>query len=124
MDRCISNARNGLIYAHSFTDRMSKHWHALVLDDYKAVMPLTWNRKAGFYYLYQPAFTPSLGVFGNEVDEALVREFISSIPKKFRLIEISLNAGNDFQKINIDEKNIIRRKNICASSNIISMQCL
>ena len=32
-------------------------WDALVLDDYAAVMPLTWRRKYGTRYLYQPAFT-------------------------------------------------------------------
>jgi len=75
---------------------MAKHWDALVLNDYKAVMPLTWNRKYGFYYLYQPAFTASLGVFGKTLTEMLIGEFAISIPSKFRLIEISLNSGNIF----------------------------
>jgi len=57
-DACISNAANGLIYGYSFyLDTMARHWDALVLNDYEAVMPLTWNKKYGFYYLYQPAFT-------------------------------------------------------------------
>jgi lipid II:glycine glycyltransferase (peptidoglycan interpeptide bridge formation enzyme) len=60
------------------------------------VMPLTWNKKYGFYYLYQPAFTPQLGVFGKNTDEHLVKKFLDAIPSKFRLIEISLNAGNNF----------------------------
>src|SRR2546423_4934334 len=96
-DECIRQAANGLIYAYSFyLDKMAKNWDALVMDDYQAVMPLTWNRKVGFYYLYQPAFTPSLGLFGNIITESLVEEAIRSIPKKFRLIEINLNAGNIF----------------------------
>ena len=45
-DDCIGKADNGLIYAYSFyLDQMSKNWDALVLNDYAAVMPLTWNRK-------------------------------------------------------------------------------
>ena len=75
---------------------MAKHWDALVFGDYEAVMPLTWNKKYGFYYLYQPAFTASLGVFGKSIDGTLVKNFLDSIPKKFKLIEISLNHGNNF----------------------------
>ena len=94
-DACIEQASSGLIYAYSFyLDAMSKHWDALVLNDYKAVMPLTWNKKYGFYYLYQPAFTASLGVFGTNLNKELIDDFVRSIPSKFKLIEISLNAGN------------------------------
>jgi hypothetical protein len=94
-DACIANAPNGLIYAYSFyLDHMAKHWDALVVNDYEVVMPLTWNKKYGFYYLYQPASTASLGVFGKNLNERLVENFINSIPAKFKLIEISLNSGN------------------------------
>lgn len=94
-DACIKQAPNGLIYAYSFyLDAMAKHWDALVLNDYRAVMPLTWNKKYGFYYLYQPAFTASLGVFGKNLNKELIDDFTRSIPSKFKLIEISLNAGN------------------------------
>src|SRR5215203_1504820 len=94
-DACISRAPNGLIYAYSFyLDAMAKYWDALVLKDYEAVMPLTWNRKYGFYYLYQPAFTASLGVFGKNLSKGIVDNFISMLPAKFKLVEISLNSGN------------------------------
>lgn len=96
-DACIDNAPNGLIYAYSFyLDCMAKHWDALVLGDYETVMPLTWNKKYGFYYLYQPAFTASLGIFGKNINEQTAQNFLDAIPEKFRLIEISLNAGNHF----------------------------
>ena len=95
-DACISNAPNGVIYAYSFyLDQMAKHWDALVLsegplseDDYKAVMPLTWNSKYGFYYLYQPAFTASLGIFGENISGTIIKKFFDAIPSKFKLIEI------------------------------------
>jgi hypothetical protein len=96
-DNVISTAGNGLIYAYSFyLDEMAKHWDALVLSDYEAVMPLTWNRKFGIYYLYQPAFTACLGVFGQHIHAAMVDQFVHSIPSKFKLIEISLNSRNKF----------------------------
>ncbi len=94
---CIDNAPNGLIYPYSFyLDCMAKHWDGLVIGDYETVMPLSWNKKYGFYYLYQPAFTASLGLFGKNIDEQLVKKFLDSIPAKFKLIEISLNAENNF----------------------------
>jgi hypothetical protein len=94
-DACITSAPNGLIYGYSFyLDCMSRHWDTLVLGDYKAVMPLTWNKKYGFYYLYQPAFTASLGLFGKNLTKEIIDDFVSMIPSKFKLIEISLNSGN------------------------------
>ncbi len=94
-DECISKAGNGLIYAYSFyLDHMAKHWDALVYNDYEAVMPLTWNRKYGIAYLYQPFLTAQLGVFGQRFNPNLVNDFIQAIPTSFRFIDISLNSGN------------------------------
>jgi hypothetical protein len=96
-DACLDKAKNGLIYGYSFhLDHMARHWDGLVLGDYEAVMPLPWNKKYGIHYLYQPAFTATGGVFGNDLDEPLIGQFIQAVPKKFRLIEINLNAGNIF----------------------------
>jgi hypothetical protein len=96
-DNCITNATNGLVYAYSFyLDAMARHWDALVLGDYEAVMPLTYNKKYGIHYLYQPPFTASLGVFGKEINAAVLQEFLKAIPKKFRYIDISLNYCNFF----------------------------
>ena len=63
-DNCITNAPNGLIYGYSFyLDHMAKQWDALVLNDYEAVMPLTWNKKYGIN-LFIPAFSySSIGSF-------------------------------------------------------------
>jgi hypothetical protein len=110
-DHCVSNAGNELIYAYAYyLDRIAKHWDALVLNDYEAVMPLTWNKKYGIYYLYQPAFTASLGIFGKKVDEKLTLDFIEAIPKKFKLAEIALNHGNSLihsQSISTTRNNYI-----------------
>lgn len=96
-DDCIKHADHSLIYAHSFyLDQMAKNWDALVLNDYEIVMPLTWKNKFGIHYLYQPFLTAQLGVFGKNISEKIVADFINSIPRSFRLIEISLNTGNSF----------------------------
>ncbi len=91
-DSCITNAGNGLIYGYSFyLDTMAKNRDALVLNDYEAVMPLVWNKKFGFYYLYTPVFTCPLAVFGKNITPQLIENFLHHIPKHFKLWDISLN---------------------------------
>ncbi len=94
-DYCIDRAPNGLIYAYSFyLDHMARNWDALVLNDYEAVMPLTWNKKYGIKYLYQPFLTAQLGIFSKGMNRVSVEQFLKAIPDEFRLIDISLNSGN------------------------------
>src|SRR5882757_6050862 len=94
---CIKNASNSLIYSYTFyLDTMAKHWDALVLNDYEAVMPLTYNKKYGIYYLYQPPFIASLGVFGNNITETLLTNFLNAVPAKFKYWDIYFNHGNYF----------------------------
>lgn len=96
-DACISKAGNSLIYGCSFyLDAMAKHWDALVLNDYEAVMPLTWNKKWGIKYLYQPPFTQQLGIFyKNSLSPRAITEFLNWACQKFRFIEIALNYKNN-----------------------------
>lgn len=97
-DACIDNAPNGLIYAYSFyLDTMAKNWDALVFNDYEAVMPLTWNKKYRIHYLYQPAFTACLGIFGNSITAEKTAAFLNAIPAKFKFWDICLNPGNLFK---------------------------
>jgi hypothetical protein len=96
-DSCIEHAKNGLVYAYSFyLDAMSKNWDALVLNEYEAVMPLTWNKKYGIHYLYQPFLTAQSGLFGNTINATLLDEFLKAIPQKFQFWDICLNQGNIF----------------------------
>ncbi len=62
--------------------------------DYERVMPLTWNRKLGINYLYQPYFTPALGIFGAETPQVNLSAFLRAIPTKFRYWDIDLNENN------------------------------
>ncbi|MBS1921018.1 MAG: GNAT family N-acetyltransferase [Bacteroidetes bacterium] len=96
-DSCIESSTNGLIYAFSwYLDVMSKNWDALVLNDYEAVMPLTWNKKYGIQYLYQPFLTAQSGVFGNIVTSETLDVFLKAVPKKFQFWDFCLNRGNLF----------------------------
>lgn len=101
-DRCIDNSANGLIYAYSFyLDAMSKNWDALIMStgtptekEYEAVMPLTWNKKYGIWYLYQPFFSAQLGVFGNNISPQTLQLFLENIPQKFKYWDFYLNKDN------------------------------
>ena len=94
-DNCIANSSNGLIYCYSFyLDHMALHWDALVLNDYEAVMPLTWNKKFGINYLHQPFLAAQSGIVGNSITSQTIHAFINAIPKSFRFIDISLNYKN------------------------------
>jgi hypothetical protein len=96
-DACIDNAANGLIYPYSFyLDAMSENWDALVADDYENVMPLTWKKKYSILYLYQPRFTASLGVFGDNISAQTVNLFLENIPRKFKYWDFYLNKSNLF----------------------------
>ena len=108
-DSCIDTAANGRIYGYStYLDHMSDHWDGLVLNDYEAVMPLTWRKKFGISYLYQPPLVAQAGVFGKELTTDLVKNFLDAVPKKFRLWEFPLNSGN---AIGSEDDGFYMRKN-------------
>jgi hypothetical protein len=95
-DHCIENSSNGLIYPYAwYLDACNVKWDGLILNNYEAVMPLTWNKKYGIYYLFQPWFCANLGVFSfNLLKEEDINAFLEAIPKKFKYIDITLNYGN------------------------------
>jgi len=95
-DKCISSSFNGIIYAYSwYLNIVSDEWCALVLEDYKAVMPLPAKKKFGVNYLVQPHFTQQLGVFSTEkLNSELVESFLQAIPRKYWLVDINLNIFN------------------------------
>jgi Acetyltransferase (GNAT) domain len=97
-DNCIEQSPNGLIYAFSwYLDAMCDSWDALVLGNYEAVMPLTWNKKYGVYYLYQPWFCASLGIFSKQqITASFLSSFLNAVPAKFKYWDFYLNHQNLF----------------------------
>ncbi len=95
-DQCIDQSLNGIIYPYSFyLNQVTPGWDALILDDYEAVMPLPAKKKAGIHYVIQPVFVQQLGVFSPKpVSQILISEFINTIPRFFRYININLNTFN------------------------------
>ena len=95
-DSCIRNSVNGLIYAYAwYLDIVCGKWDALVEDDYVNVMPLSRGEKYGFLYTYPPPYAQQLGVFSTkQITKEKVTEFLSSIPAKYKYIEMNLNTLN------------------------------
>ncbi len=97
-DAAVSASSGPSLYATSwYLDLVSPDWSGLCTPDYSAVMPLTFRKKNGISYLYQPPFTQQAGVFGKEVSAELVKSFLQAIPRKFRFAEIMLNETNALQ---------------------------
>ena len=95
-DACILRSVNGSVYAWTwYLDAVSPGWEALVQGDYSAIMPLTYRKKWGIPYLFRPLLNQHLGVFSPDFNRTrLVEDFLSVIPDRFRLIEITLNKYN------------------------------
>ncbi len=108
-NNCIDKSANGLIYGYSwYLDHMAKQWDGLVLNDYETVMPVTWNRKYGIAYLYQPFLAAQLGIFGNDITAEIVEVFLSAIPSRFRYWDIYLNHKNVFA---LEKYQLYQRRN-------------
>lgn len=108
-DQSIKQSANALIYANSwYLDFMSPGWDALVLGNYDAVFPVTWRSKMGIRYVCQPAFTQQLGLFYTEAGLAtMLPDFLKTLATRFRLIEISMNYGNEWPGQTISHYNFV-----------------
>jgi hypothetical protein len=96
-DATVLNSELPTVFAHSyFLNATSPGWDALIINDYESIFPLTWKKKFGMLYLPQPYFTGQLGAFG-KISPEREKEFHAYIAKKYRLIEIELNASNHFE---------------------------
>jgi len=91
-DACIH-----LVYGRSFyLDHMTAgQWDALIMGDYEVVMPLTWKRKWGISYLYQPPFTQQLGLFATgTISPGIIGAFLEELGRHYKFAEIYLNYRN------------------------------
>lgn len=95
-DRVIAGSPAETIYPYSwYLDAVSANWSALVVGDYRFVMPVVWKKKAGIKYMYQPFYTQQLGVFSQEyVDPELIRRMLQILFKKFRFAGTNFNVKN------------------------------
>jgi hypothetical protein len=112
-DACIENSIQSTIYAFSwYLDIVADHWDVLVLEDYKAVMPIPWKKKYFLKYSSQPFFCQQLGVFSKEkISKELQQNFIKSIPTKFLKVSLNFNSAMLFDENMVKKTNYILKLN-------------
>lgn len=95
-NRTIAASRAETLYPYTwYLDQVAEHWSALLMGDYRFLMPLVWKRRWGIPLIYQPFYTQQLGIFSEEVVDPLVASrFIDRIPSRFRWARINFNARN------------------------------
>ena len=95
---CIENAVQSKVFAFSwYLDIVADNWDVLVLDDYKAVMPVPWRSKFFIKYGYPPFWILELGIFS--LNEKIgIQSFLDVLYGKFRFIETRLNTRNHIEK--------------------------
>jgi len=93
-DHCINENANGLIYSSTdYLNAMAENWHALVIDDYKAVMPLPWKKKFGIRYGYTPPFIQQSGLSGDLTGIDL-QKVLATIQDFYSFADIHFNFSN------------------------------
>ncbi len=103
---CIKNAYNSKLYAFSwYLDVVADHWSVLMLDDYKAVMPIPWNKKMGLRYSLQPLFCQQLGLFSSvSLDQTTISLFFKRLARFSLFCDININKSYLKQDLNYDKK--------------------
>jgi hypothetical protein len=101
-DSVVGNASNSRVYAFSwYLSILNPNWHGLVYGDYQYVMPVVCSKKLGISYAYQPVYAQQHGIFPSSEPE-ITEQFISSLQKKFRFFNVSLNSLNRYEKKGMD----------------------
>lgn len=98
-DQWIDASVNRRVCATSrFLDRFSPRWEALVMDQGRAVMPVTRGMKYGISYVFQPLFVQQLGLFYPDDSYAgHLPFFIEKLSSLYSFIDISLNEMNGYE---------------------------
>ena len=99
-ERCVNAdlARAVVFAQHWFLDKCCKQWHAIIVDDYRAVLPLPIRRKFGVNYVYPPFFAARLGFFGERLTQTEINEVLNLVAKKFKWADLVFNSGISYKK--------------------------
>lgn len=96
-DDCIEQSLQSSIYGFSwYLDIVADNWDALVLDDYKAVMPIPWRKKFFIKYAYPPFWLLQLGIYS--IENINEDDFIKELLSRFKFVESRTNRYNSFSK--------------------------
>ncbi|WP_294276404.1 hypothetical protein [uncultured Chryseobacterium sp.] len=88
-------------------DELSGNWHILVLNDYKAVMPINIKKKYGLNFVHMPLFCQQLGIFSLFDDPQINDEFLFFLKNNYRIFLYCFNDTNSFTTQIENRKNYI-----------------
>ncbi|MCL2132024.1 MAG: GNAT family N-acetyltransferase [Lentimicrobiaceae bacterium] len=102
-EQCVnSHAVTAIVFGqHWFLDNCCTTWHAFVVDDYRAVLPLPVRKKFGITYVYPPFWAFRLGFFGEELTQNEIDEVFDCAAKKFRWADLFFSSDIQYKKGNI-----------------------
>ena len=93
-NKTVDASPNGLIYATTgYLDLMTDTWQGIVIDNYRAVMPIPSRKKWGITYVCQLPFIQQLGLIGSYEDEELT-ESMAVMQKAFKYGDYAFNFLN------------------------------
>jgi hypothetical protein len=99
-DSCVRKSINKDVTALSgYLDIACKKWDALILDDYKAVMPLPKNRRIFFNNYSTNFLVPQLGIYGNNISLDTLSGFLKQLKRKSYSLDYKLNKYNYKNKL-------------------------
>ena len=99
---CIeSNLETASLSAMSwYLDACCINWGALVIDDYRTVIPLPLRKKFGIEYVYPPFFAPRLGVLGEKITASELDTVLHFASKHFKYMDILFSPDTDINTSN------------------------
>jgi hypothetical protein len=82
-NNCISEAKVNPMYAKTWYLDPQTEWEAIVVDNYKIVIPLPFKKKYGIKYYSNPALSQQLGIYSSsEISNSDYIKILNYIPKK------------------------------------------
>ena len=109
---CIRTSLYPTVFADfDFLTFAAPNWGALVEDDYISVMPLPQRSKFFIKYIFTPYGFVRLGIFSQtELSENKINEFINSIPRCFKQIDLFMNPTTELGKVHSTAVEMVSHK--------------
>ena len=111
--KCLENSEQKIYSADKkFLDvTAGKNWEVLILNDYEAIMPISFLKKMGFKIVVNPKLTQQLGVFSEKDSEKINEKFLAYLNKNYRVWYYAFNEKNAFNSDLRKRKNFILEPN-------------
>ena len=90
-NQTVRNSKGAVIYGLTYSlDLLGGTWDALVVGDYRYLLPLPNRKKFGIRYLYTPSFIQRLDIYGNDCNEEMHALFLDTLERYYNYEDIDL----------------------------------